>query len=359
MSTDNVAVLFMPLKINQKHTLSHKLRPFLKIKAAAVLELRENEYAALVRRIESDPIFEKMVSEFGILKVNRFAEAHLSSRFCGLIENINAESCPPEIDSVIEQNKKTAALIQKLGLMRFEEHFLKNENALDYEVIGKECGITVNQAEKISELINSLGVYSEFYFPSGLRLNTGKYCCKIAEIEKQDDSCQIHFFAPHYVRGKYLVDYSGLNALKSNGLLSRMELDRLNTLVADIEAVNKKKTTIYEIIKYILIKQERYFATQDVRDMAFCTQKEAAKELGIEESSISRILDSRSIGMPDGSEKPLGYFFQSRREVASRLVSEMDHSMTDMEIMKILNDVHNIKVSRRTVNLYRKSKAAR
>ena len=55
----------MPLGINQKYSITHKLKPYLRLKTAAILELRENEYASLVVKVESNPLFEKMLKEYG------------------------------------------------------------------------------------------------------------------------------------------------------------------------------------------------------------------------------------------------------------------------------------------------------
>lgn len=350
-------ITIMVNKLNQKHILKQKLRQYLKIRTAAILQLRENEYAQLVNGIENNPIFQRLLNEYRILSLSKHGDARLSYRFCNLIENTSPDNCPPEVDSTIEESKKAVSVIKKLGIEKFEKYFLHNYGKIPMAQVCRECGISQREGQEINGLLNSLAVFEEFYNPSGLSNGFNKYFSKIAKIENYNGTLQIHFFSPHYARDKYLVDYDRLKELKDKAEFSGEQLKVVNALLSDIEAVNEKKSTIYEIIKYILRVQYRYFSEEDEEKLVCCTQKEAAGQLGIDESVFSRAVDGRSIETPAGAEKTLRYFFQNRKQVLSRkvkaIINESAAKLTDNEITKILNIRHNIRASRRAVNLYR------
>ena len=90
------------------------------------------------------------------------------------------------------------------------------------------------------------------------------------------------------------------------------------------------------------------------------SQRTLASQIGISHSSVSRIINRKTLKMPWGSEIPLKDFFLSRKKFLIDKVSDIllkygkGDKLTDREIGDILNRKYGLKISRRSVNLYRK-----
>jgi RNA polymerase sigma-54 factor len=88
------------------------------------------------------------------------------------------------------------------------------------------------------------------------------------------------------------------------------------------------------------------------------TQKELSRAIEVDQSLVSRALCGRSVLTPDGQEKPLKFFFPSKKNIRMDIIREIIRSekrpLTDNAIKALLKEKYDIDVSRRTVNACRK-----
>ena len=89
------------------------------------------------------------------------------------------------------------------------------------------------------------------------------------------------------------------------------------------------------------------------------SQRSFAAEIGISNSSVSRITAFKSLVAPWGEELSLRSLFISRKRYIIDIIRDMlqkseAEAFTDEELKGRLADKYGLKISRRSVNLYRK-----
>lgn len=70
---------------------------------------------------------------------------------------------------------------------------------------------------------------------------------------------------------------------------------------AFMEAVNMRHQTLAKVMKELTKVQHKYFLTGDIKDLAPYSQKRLAQAVGLDESTISRMVNSKYIQTPFGS----------------------------------------------------------
>lgn len=348
---------YMSFRIKQKLSSNTKFKQIFRIRAAAVLEMGEDGFASVLKRIEENPLFRELSGKFGAIRISRTAGSGFFSGFDSVIENLRADSSPPEVDSLIEVNKKAVLIIKKIGMERFEEYFLYNEKQTDRKTICSVCGISPADADLVEGFLNSIAVLGEFYFPSKLDAGGGGRSRKIAKIVKSGETLSVQYYLPQYARGRYIIDYEKIDRLRKDNEIAGSANSDINGLLREIETANTRKSAVCGIIDYIIVRQAAYLLSGSEDRMVSCTQKAAAAEIGLDESVLSRAIFGRSVEIPSGKEAALGSFFPSRKDIGIRIVrsiiDEKGISISDNDIARILREAHGMKVSRRTVNSYR------
>lgn len=358
------------LHVKQKYSLKTKQvqRLMAKIKLANLMNLPEDKYRLLVKEIEANPLFKKLMysdnKKERVLGYRRFPDNSVSSGFYGLREEITADKKVAgidslDMDSLLNGKRRIIRLIRSIGEEGFKKHFLYNDENLSHREIADKCGIEKSEAEQIIDLLNTIDVYNSFSNPSSLNLDYQKHYIKVASIKRVLDkggntgNFTIEFSSINFTRGKYVIDYDRISMLKNENYFSKKELKELNKLIGTMELINTKKATIYRIIEKIIKKQNRYLESENTRDLVPFTEKQMAEELELDCSIISRAISSRSIEIPRGAEKSLKDFLPSkkkaRKELIYEIISREDAPQTDNEIRDRLRDEYGINISRRSV----------
>ncbi len=142
--------------------------------------------------------------------------------------------------------------------------------------------------------------------------------------------------------------------------------DRLDAANWFIHAISQRRQIMIALMEFILERQKGFF-DEGVRHLGPLTMREAAEEVGVAESTISRATNGKYVQSPAGVH-PLRDFFSggfstiSGKSVSSRgvqarikqLVEDEDQArpLTDAAIMALLKS-EGIKIARRTVAKYR------
>ncbi|MCX7793238.1 MAG: RNA polymerase factor sigma-54 [Thermodesulfovibrionales bacterium] len=141
--------------------------------------------------------------------------------------------------------------------------------------------------------------------------------------------------------------------------------DKLRSAMWLIKSLDQRNRTIYRVTESILNFQREFF-DRGVDYLKPLTLRQVAKELGMHESTISRVTSNKFLACPHGIF-PFRFFFSSAlqgdsgevsstkvKELIKKIISEEDprNPLSDQQIVEILKN-SNIHIARRTVSKYR------
>ncbi len=135
-----------------------------------------------------------------------------------------------------------------------------------------------------------------------------------------------------------------------------------------LKSIEQRNKTIYKVVNCI-VKKQKDFLDFGVDKIVPMTLSEVAAEIGVHESTVSRVVSNKYVQTPRGIF-PLKFFFHSRvdgtfgeavssvkvKKMITELIENEDPKkpLTDSKIAQILYD-KGIRVARRTVAKYRES----
>lgn len=312
-----------------------------------IIRLSERDFNRFIKDIEDNPLFEKLRSG-KFVRYKRFPRTDFSHRFLELNENISADRTPVNIESILETKQETAGIIRKIGMEKFKEHFLYNENNTSGNEIAEKCGISTGEVKRIIELLDEVSVHSEFYNPSGIDAASQIGYYKIASIEKDGKGgFTVNFFSPNLAKGKYEIDY---------GRLEKIEDRKTRAFVRKLELINIRKTTVYRLLEKLILHQKEFLDTGDSGKRNLLTQKELSGEINADPSIVCRIIMNRSVEIPPGREIPLKNFFLNRKNIRKLFVKEIieknKESLSAEKIKRIFEKDYRVNISRRSIAYY-------
>ncbi|MCS7280666.1 MAG: RNA polymerase factor sigma-54 [Desulfobacterota bacterium] len=131
-----------------------------------------------------------------------------------------------------------------------------------------------------------------------------------------------------------------------------------------IKSLEQRRKTLYMVAKSIVRFQEE-FLKKGIRYLKPLTLKDVAIDVGVHESTVSRITTNKYMSTPFGTYEMKFFFPQAIDSVASdsvmnlikELIDKEDKKapLTDDEITYILREKYGIKIARRTVVKYREA----
>ena len=142
---------------------------------------------------------------------------------------------------------------------------------------------------------------------------------------------------------------------------------KIDSAQSFIEAIRQRRFTLNNTMEAIIKRQYDFFTTGDEIKLKPLILKDIAQDVGMDISTISRVVNSKYVSTPYGTY-PLKFFFSesistdsgeevSNREVKivlAKIVEEEDKSspLTDEELMNVLSD-KGYPIARRTIAKYR------
>lgn len=155
---------------------------------------------------------------------------------------------------------------------------------------------------------------------------------------------------------------------QSGGNTKSFIQDKLRSAVWLIRSIHMRQRTIYRVMESIL-KFQREFFDKGVAHLKPLILKDVAEDVGMHESTISRVTSNKYVHTPQGIYE-LKYFFNSSihrvggdsiasesvREHIHRLIASEDTKspLSDQQIVEMLKK-HDIDIARRTVAKYREA----
>jgi RNA polymerase sigma-54 factor len=163
--------------------------------------------------------------------------------------------------------------------------------------------------------------------------------------------------------------YRSLLANKAgNGREVREYLEgRMRSALWLIRSIEQRQRTLYKVADS-LVKFQRKFLEEGITALRPLTLKEVAEDIGMHESTVSRVTTNKYIHTPQGLFE-LKYFFHrgvpatGGDTVSSLKVKDLIHKLltaedgarplSDQKIVEILRREHGVEIARRTVAKYR------
>lgn len=319
------------------------------IRISSLLEMSEVEYRRWLSAIEADPLYQRLRAWPGGPIVRREprpgARFAWGARAAGEVESVASAASLPGLDPQV------AGWIRRLGLQAFERAFLRSDNPAARLEAALAAGLTPEQAEGVGRIVDSAELLrdAESVRPP---LSAPVHC--VAAFEREGPGWAVAYFSPHYLRGRYRVDYAALAAARAQW--SAGDWGRLRELLGRLELANRKISALGRVLEALPGLQPEFIGTGDPGTLKPLRQNAAVKELALSPSALCRALAGRSVLLPRGREVELAAFFPSPRWRTSRLVAELAAQLpeaTDEELRLELKRRHGVVVTRRLVSLRR------
>ncbi len=306
--------------------------------------------------------------------------------------NANLEDLAKETGIELEDAEEVLKIVQNfdpLGVgsrnlqecLAIQAKFLEPRQPLVENIIEKHLGdlerknySAIAKALSISfdKVIEATRVILEFEPKPGRSFNTGDtqyitpdiYVYKVAEefmIVLNEDGMPKLRISPYY---KNIL----ASAQKDQNKVTKEYVqDKLRSAVWLIRSIHNRQKTIYKVTEAI-VKRQRDFFEKGVQQLKPMILKDVASDIGMHESTISRVTTNKFVHTPVGIFE-LKYFFNSSisaadgsDSLASEAVKEKIRQMiqkedpksplSDQRIVELLR-VENIDIARRTVAKYR------
>jgi RNA polymerase sigma-54 factor len=142
---------------------------------------------------------------------------------------------------------------------------------------------------------------------------------------------------------------------------------RMRSALWLIRSIEQRQRTLFKVAES-LVKFQQRFLEEGIAALRPLTLKEVAEDIGMHESTVSRVTTNKYIHTPQGLFE-LKYFFHrgvpatSGDTVSSLKVKDLIHKLltvedsgrplSDQKIVQILREKHGIEIARRTVAKYR------
>ncbi len=132
----------------------------------------------------------------------------------------------------------------------------------------------------------------------------------------------------------------------------QQEIQRATLL---LKSLRQRNHTLVRLAR-LLAKEQRAFLLHGPRYLRPMTRAEAARRLGVHESTISRAVSSKTAQLPNGRLIPLSVFFDRSlpaREALKAIIASEVRPLSDAQLARLLSREMGHRIARRTVAKYR------
>lgn len=345
-----------------------------RMKLGQLFSLPEPEFRKSIKELEDDPLFKELVNKWKVVSYRKFTGVRPPPSF-QLKEDLVFSKDSFDLEGLLYQNPKVAPLLERIGHIMGERRFSKLLNGgVGVREIGNECRLTSEETEMLKDFLNRFELEkltSGTSVPASTETARSRpvRTFKIASLVREGDKLVIcpHLKEDYLVRGKYSINYEEYEGLYRKMNLAPEKLNRMSKILKMLNLVNRRTTTIYQIIHHIKEIQSDYLYSGDVGRLRALTRRELARRIGVHPSSITRVMADKSIGTPQRRELSLSFFFPSQKEITKSYLQDLveeekillqDHRLSrahsDNAIKERLYRDYHIAISRRAVAKYRK-----
>lgn len=358
-------------KLQVKQGVSQRLKLIGKMKLGQFFSLPEDKFEEYLKKIEEDSLFQELRDKYHLIGYKRFRDVKEKSPSLRLKEELVSQEENVDVEELLEENPQTLPLLKKIGesigLNQFRNFLYKGD--LKIKEITERCHLSSQETKIFKEFINKFQIQSVFKLSSSSSSSSSSFSpklFKVAAIEKRENTlviCPLEKES-YLIKGKYFINYKHFQELIEGKAFAPSEINKISAFFKKLNLINRRTTTLYQIIHYLKEIQRKFFESGELKDLVPLTQSEIAYHIGVNPSSVSRAIANKSILTPQGKEKPLKFFFSKKRlknfflEILKEEEKEMKRGtlsrpFSDEEIKKRLKKQYNLILSRRTVCKYR------
>ncbi|MBI4055549.1 MAG: hypothetical protein HY402_05380 [Elusimicrobia bacterium] len=351
------------------HGLKHKIKAALgaRIKLGQIFGLSESELERLIVEVEKNPLFLKLTYPAErcrkVVQFQRFPQTRWLPLSIELKEEILPAQDALDIASMASESPERVSLIRRIGEERFARYFLYAEEDAGILDIAQACGVGTEEAQDIVDFVNEFQIRSIQSGPSNpASVQTPARAAEIgytliARVEKDAEGWTLVYMSLSQARGRYRIRHDRLEELKKEGAFSSKDLARLKGLLGKLEFINERKNSMNRLLKLLLARQSEYLESGDPAARKALSQREAARSLELDPSSVSRLVFGKSILTSTHREVPLKEMFLSKKRWLLRVLEEIlpngGAPCPDRVLRKMLWGKTGIWVSRRSIAQYR------
>jgi DNA-directed RNA polymerase specialized sigma54-like protein len=355
------------LRLTQKTDLRNRAQLLARVQTVQLLQMSESQVAGLIKEIESDPLFQKMLypakREWKVLKFQPHPRTRLSGSFYEMDERTMPTDAPADVQGLMDERKGVIELIQRIGREAFEKHFLRAEEALSPEELAETLSLTPAEVKRVQDFLLTFSVRAEFFDPTTHPSSGGanhRRVVRLARLAMVDGEVTFELTSPHLARGRYDIHYDRLQSLAGSGEMTPEQKRHMRAFIRRLELVNWRQNTLFRIVDLLCHHQRGYLQNQDSLKRSPMTQRGMSRKLAVAPSTVNRAIQDRSLVMPWGEEVLLEDIFCSRKDLCVEALEHLEAEderfpkMADHELQERLKAMVGVAVPRRTLNTYRR-----
>jgi hypothetical protein len=320
-----------------------------------VLAAPEEDFLRQAAELEADPLFPRLFEPGSDgrapLRRRRFPGASYAFQFACADEALAAAAGPgATAGEWLAARPAMLALARRCGAAAFETWFLSGL-PFSAAAAARECGFSAGEAEALRSFVDAFILAHERVAPAAL---PGLYLRCAARVAAEGGRLSLQYTHPAYLRGGYVVDGEALARLLKSGALSAAEAARARALAAGAQRIGWRKAGFHRVLTAITERQKAFFTGG--APLLPLTQRELASAVDLDPGTVSRLISGKTVMTPSGEEIRLKDLFKRKNNYIIEKIKELPGGgagLSDKEVAETLRKVHGIKISRRSVNLYR------
>lgn len=355
-----------------RQNISQKLKLIGKMKFGQFLSLSEDKFKTYLKEIEAHPLFQELKDKYHLIGYRKFRDVSAKPSFLELKEELIPQDDGVDVEALLEKNPEALTVLKKVGSAMGPKQFADFLYGGQFEIreIVETSRLSREEAQIFKSFIDKFQIQSilgsSSLSPSAAPASPGFF--KIVSIERRGNEliiCPLEKES-YLIKGRYFINYNRFEKLIAEKKFTRNWINKISALFKKLNLINRRTTTLYQVIYHIKEIQRKFFESENPEDLVPLTQSELARRIGVYPSSISRAIAGKSILTPRGEEKPLKFFFSKKRvqnfllevlaEERKRIKKGiLSRPLSDEEIKRWLKKQYGVSMSRRTVCKYRKA----
>lgn len=336
------------LKLTQAPALRQDLRLF------AVLGVTEEDFLRQAAELEADPLLARLAApgadgQAPLVRRRLPGASYAFFQACGSDALAAAAGAGSGAAEWLAGRPAMLALATRAGLVNFEKYFLSGSPFPRGEA-ERACGFTAREAADLKAFTEAFLMAHEHTPPAAL---PPLFLRCAATIYAEGGGLRAAYNHPAYFRGGYAINGPALTRLLKSGGLSRAEISRARVLAAAAQRLSWRKAGFHRVLGALIEEQKDFLLGRG--PLKPFTQRELAARAGLNPGTVSRLISNRTLLTPRGEELALKSFFRPRSAYIIDKMREIlgGGAMTDEKVAQALKREFGVRVSRRTVSLYR------
>ena len=337
------------LRLSQEQRQSQDLRLF------SVLAAPEEDFLRQSAELEADPLFSRLCAPgpdgaAPVIRRRLPGASYAFSYACGDAA-LAAAAEAGGAGEWLADRPAMLELARRAGQSNFEKFFL-SASVFNPSAAARACGFTPEEASALKNFADAFTLAHERVPPRAL---PALYLRCAAVVTAENGKLSAAYTHPGYVRGVYRIDRRALAALVRGGAITGAEAARASSLLSRAQRLAWRKAGFHKVLTAILEAQAGYLLRES--GLKPLTQREIAARAALNPATVSRLIAGKSLMLPWGEEMGFSGLFLSKNAYIIDRIKEIlgagNSGMTDREITEALKTTYGVRVSRRSVNLYR------